>query len=912
MFKQQLVSQQEILHAIDNGATLLTGNNRLANNFINQYDQYQLSNKKSAWSSPDILPLNSWLVKNWEEAILQGVISSDEVLLSSEQEYQIWESIIKESPYGNGLLRISATAKLVYDAWKLLQNWNLSRDVDEYKFMDDAKAFNFWSTEFEKKCKEKHWIVSAQLASHDVYSKLFSHCNIVLLGFDELTPQINNLFQSIEKKSCSIKWLSIESTGEHATRLQCDDVRDEITSFCYWAKNQLESNSAAKIALVAPDIKSVRQVLLQTLGSVLIPSTTDPTHDSQNNKLLSLPWDISLGLPLAEYSIIKLAFQLFSIIHGKLSIETLSAILRSPHISGALNERNQRSLLDRQLREQGEPLISLATIKYHCGDKTKNYYCPRLFEIVSDIISLKKSCLKKLGSQVWVSWLNNYLLKTGWALGRALSSEEYQTVEAWKSLLQTFTSLQLVSSKMSLESAISCLHRLASDKIFQIQSKAAPIQILGLYESIGLSFDSLWVMNLHDEVWPTSPRPNPFIPLHIQKKFKLPHASWERELLIAKHITKRLENSANMVVFSYPAKSGTQELHVSPLIQEYGISTKQALDIHVSDTWAKLIQLSSKLSKLDKDVVSKVGLEKISGGSSIFKNQSLCPFRAFVENRLHTRPMRKPQLGLDAMKRGSLLHAVLEEFWKTITDQNLLKSTSSAQLELLINNSIEKAISAMATKSPDTFNDCFTNIEKQRLLQLMLSWLRLELERAPFKVVDLERELNININGVKAKIFIDRVDELDNGQQLLIDYKTGIVSPTDWFGDRPNDPQLPLYSVASGDNLSAVVFGQLKTGDVKFNGVVQQAELIPNLPPKRKGSLKEATEQWPQVLHDWQLVLESLATDFVNSHIEVNPKDGRATCKKLYCELSPICRIEELSVNNSTTERNVNDERNKV
>ncbi len=902
MFKQQLITQHELLNAIDNGATLLTGNNRLANSFIDKYDQYQLTKNKVAWCSPDIIPLNSWLAKNWEEAILQGIISSDEILLSSEQEHQLWESIIKESPYGNGLLRISATAKSVAEAWKLLQHWNLSREFDDYQFIDDTKAFNFWAAEFENKCKEQHWIVTAQLASQEIHLKLVNHCEFLLLGFDELTPQINQLFESLEKKSCTVKLLTQKNKGLSAVRLQCDDVRDEIESFSYWAKQLLESNASSKIALVVPDLKSVRPILLQSLEHILMPSRTIPSIELTNKELKSLPWDISLGLPLAEYSIIKLAFQLFSLIRGKPSIETVSGILRSPHISGAFEERNQRSLLDRRLREQGEPLVSLKTIKYYCGDESKKYNCPILFEIVSELISLKKSCLSIADNETWTLWLSNWLFKAGWGLGRTLSSDEYQTVEAWKTLLPTFTSLQLVSSKMSFEMAISCLHRLASDKVFQVQSKAAPIQILGLYESIGLNFDALWVMNLHDEIWPTSPRPNPFIPLYIQKKFKLPHASWERELLIAKQITKRLQNSAKSVVFSYPAKSGTQELHASPLICEYEITTKQSVGIKSTVTWINIIREKSILTELNNDVVAKVGLEKISGGSSIFKNQSLCPFRAFVENRLHARPMRKTQLGLDAMKRGSLLHAVLEQFWKKITDQRSLKSKSNEQLKLIINNCIDLAISEMAVKSPDTFSDCFTLIEKQRLLQLMLSWLALELERAPFKVVDLERELNININGVKAQLFIDRVDQLDNGHQLLIDYKTGLVSPNDWFGERPSDPQLPLYSVASGDNLSAVVFAQIKTGDVKFNGVVEQAELIPNLPPSRKGALKEATEQWPQVLNDWQSVLDSLANDFVNGHIEVDPKEGLVTCRKLYCELSPLCRINELSAKNNSVE----------
>jgi len=903
MHTEQLINQQTILDALEHGVTVLTGNNRLANALIEKYDAYNIANKKTAWSSPDIIPINSWLINNWEEAVLSGKIASDTILLSSEQEAQVWEAIIKQSPYGNGLLRISATAKSVADAWRLLQNWALSRDADDYKDSEDAKAFDYWSSEFEKRCAKEHWIVAAQLASQDFYTNLVKDTDIILLGFDELTPQLQNLVSAIKSSTsftAEIKWCRQEFNGELVSRLQCRDVRDEIETFAVWARQRLEENSLNRIGLVVPDISGIRAILLHTLERVLIPSNSASILSSDTSEtVITQPWDISMGVALSDYSLIKLAFQLLGIVHGKLTIEDVSSLLRSPHIAGANAELNQRALLDRQLRDLGEPFVSLKTLLFYCSKEDKKYNCPELTELVAALIELRKSCYNKADNKQWAEWFHQWLMAAGWGAGRTVSSEEYQTIEAWKSLLHSFTSLQTVSNKMSLDEAISSLHRLASDKIFQIQSKSAPIQILGVYESIGLNFDHLWVMNLHDEVWPVSPRPNPFIPLHSQKKFGLPHASWERELVIAKQITLRLKNSAHNVVFSYPEKNGIQECRPSPLILGYAKTTKQDLSIVTTVSWLTIIQQQSQLDELTDDSVVKVGLEKISGGSSIFKNQSLCPFRAFVENRLHAKPMREAKLGLDAMKRGSLLHGVLERFWKTITDQQQLITAEVDELEAIINTCINEAIEDMVQKSPDTFTDSFTKIEKQRLLQLTLKWLELEKQRAPFKVVGTEHELTININGVNAHLFIDRVDELQDGRQMVIDYKTGMVSPSDWFGERPNDPQLPLYSYAANreltiSSLSAVLFAQIKTGDVKFNGVVEQHDLVPNLPPNRKGDLKSATEHWPAVLTDWESVLHSLANDFVNSHIEVNPKKDTITCDKLYCELSALCRINEL------------------
>ncbi len=45
---------------------------------------------------------------------------------------------------------------------------------------------------------------------------------------------------------------------------------------------------------------------------------------------------------------------------------------------------------------------------------------------------------------------------------------------------------------------------------------------------------------------------------------------------------------------------------------------------------------------------------------------------------------------------------------------------------------------------------------------------------------------------------IDRIDEMPDGSLAVIDYKTSasVPSPSSWLGDRPSDPQLPLYALA--------------------------------------------------------------------------------------------------------------------
>ena len=198
----------------------------------------------------------------------------------------------------------------------------------------------------------------------------------------------------------------------------------------------------------------------------------------------------------------------------------------------------------------------------------------------------------------------------------------------------------------------------------------------------------------------------------------------------------------------------------------------------------------------------------------------------------------------------------------------------------------------MAAQNPKLFTPRFRDIESTRLKQLTMQWLQIEKQRAAFRVVDFEKEVRAEVNGINVHLWLDRIDELEDGRKLVIDYKTGSVNPSQWFGERPEEPQLPLYSMVEGEGICAVLFAQLKAAEMKFSGIVEEAGLIPGLPPTRKGPLQQATEQWPQVLEDWQHTINQLAEDFRQGRAEVDPKKPD-TCASSYCELSGLCRIDE-------------------
>ena len=102
------------------------------------------------------------------------------------------------------------------------------------------------------------------------------------------------------------------------------------------------------------------------------------------------------------------------------------------------------------------------------------------------------------------------------------------------------------------------------------------------------------------------------------------------------------------------------------------------------------------------------------------------------------------------------------------------------------------------------------------LEKLAREWLELERRRAPFQVSAIEEQRDLEVAGLQFQSRIDRMDKLADGGHVLIDYKSGrMLSPRQWEGPRPDDPQLPLYAVAAPEQLAAVVFAKVRTGEMR-------------------------------------------------------------------------------------------------
>lgn len=869
---------------------MLTPNRRLSAALHKFYQQFQLEQQHESWLTPQILPVTSWIHHLWNE-LTSNTFTPSPLLLNTSQEQLLWEKILLSTKENEQLIQLSETADLARSAWSLLLQWQVDLNHPLFNSSDDYTALHHWVREFQRLCAENHWIDMATLPNvimENIKSRVIVPPQAIMTyGFTEYSPQLNQLLKICEAAGSKVTHLQSLSESDDCKRISLLDNEHEIQTIARWAKSIHERHPTASIGCVIPSLDKIRDRVVQVFSEVFAAEDTY-TVDTQN-----CPFNISAGKSLSQYPIINTALQILSLHKKNISAEILSHILSTPFIGEAEIERVKRAHYDSQLRVNNKSNINLITISNPDNDHknlslTKT--CPQLAKRLRKYIAVVDENQQNQTHAEWAAQFSRMLTTLGWPGERSLSSEEYQIIESWLNLLNEFAILDQVSQPVNLYQALHMLQKMAGHMIFQPKSPEATIQVLGILEAAAMPFDHLWVAGMDDVTWPPQPRPNPFIPKRLQRDLRMPHATAERELTFCNIITRQFKQCAPQVIFSHADKSEELELQPSPLIRNLSRLTLQDLRFEEYISPVNKIFHSRQIEWIVDDKAPDVSAEeKIRGGVSVIRQQALCPFKSFSEWRLHAHELESPLPGLRAKDRGTVIHKSLELVWNQIKNHSTLISLDESALDTIIHASITEALK-LTPNSHSEFKQ-YISLEKQRLHHLISEWLRLEKERPPFKISTNEKTIQFTLGQLPLTIRIDRIDELEDGKKLIIDYKTGKNNEiSSWFSERPEEPQLPLYSLLDSTNTSGITFAQIHPGEHCFKGVSHYAMDVKGI--KLISEIKKTTAlSWGEQIEQWLKTLTQLSDDFYYGNARVDPKDPPQTCT--WCALKPLCRINE-------------------
>ena len=131
----------------------------------------------------------------------------------------------------------------------------------------------------------------------------------------------------------------------------------------------------------------------------------------------------------------------------------------------------------------------------------------------------------------------------------------------------------------------------------------------------------------------------------------------------------------------------------------------------------------------------------------------------------------------------------------------------------------------------------YLELEELRLTRLVTEWLDYESTRLALHVAETEADRTINLAGLTFDLRLDRIDRLNDGSLLVIDYKTGDVSPKSWDLPRPDDVQLPLYAGFALDReeeLGGLVFAKVRPA-------IRTSPATSAMPPQPSSPASKAT-----------------------------------------------------------------------
>jgi len=863
---------------------VLTANKRLAATLTERFDRF-MALTMACWEKPAILPLGVWLSARGSEL---GVGAS---MLSDVQERRLWEEIIEADIRRAGssaLLQVPATAETAAAAHKLLLQYRCEPGPETG--CDDVEAFRRWRGQCQSRCRQEQWHVQAQLSALVAEGvrkgSLSAPGRLTLAGFDLLPPDLQDLLDACREQGCEVLVLE-KVAGKAAVPaiLSAADPEDEARRCAVWARSLLEAHPGCRIGIVAPSLGEYLAPLRSSLEAELAPIQCFEFSGVH-------PAEFSLGEPLAGQGPVQMALALFGL-GNRVELAIAGWLLRSPFLGKALSEAGERALADFEIRRKGQSVIPLSRFGKLVRESGQ---APEFQKILKHLLVWGADCrLRRPG--LWSERMADLLEAVGWPGEGRLDSRTYQVVEKVSEVLQRLASLDLVSKPIGRQTAVALLRKMAQETEFQVEELPSTVQVIGMLEAGGQQFDALWLLGMHDGAFPAPARPNPFLPLRLQKELGMPHADASRELDFAWRTCQRLFASAGEVVVSWPSMIDGAECRPSPLL----VGLREAEPFGGASCDPRQVMLAAPLESWQDACGPGIpaGIP-FKGGTGILKDQALCPFRAFAHFRLLAEGLETPDIGLDPMSRGTLVHGVLEAFWTRNVDQERLLALTDADLKKELSLCAEQAVNDFEKRERHGLPKRQRAIEISRLQRVAATWLEHERRRGPFAVAATEQNRTITIGGLAIRTRIDRIDQLPNGQQLFIDYKTGRPDVANWLDERVTEPQLPVYCYdMPREQVGGVLFARVHCREKEsgFYGLLHPGNAWSEKWGRELERILTAHgwEDFSAILDHWQGALETLAKGFLAGRAEVDPVDIEQACR--FCDLLPFCRRLEYDLN---------------
>lgn len=843
---------------------VVTANRRLARTLSSVYADEQIAAGNTAWKSPPIFAWRDWLTVL---ATTAQHLPDTPMCINAQQSRLLWEQCLRED-LDDALINIGALAAQCWDTWVRLNEWNLSlAECQNAATGQDQRIFARAAGRYRDRLRNNGWCDVATLPRVLVGSAVAGEHlpeKIVLAGFDRLSPQASALIDAIVAAGAEKERITMTESPP-ATLLSFEHSDAELRAAGAWARDALETDPGLTVAIVVSKLEQNAARVLHLLQEGLVPGWqyAGAAHAGAV--------DISYGRRLSSYPAVHAALLALHWLHNDLTGNEVSLLLRTPFIG--VVPAFTRTRLEVQLREWPDRRWSrgrlLAAMRDSDDASDATDWLQRFAGLDDLLDDSQNGGSDGLSPSAWAKFFDTALRSLNWPGDEPLNSVDYQLENRWRELLNEFARLELICPSLSGKAAVTRLTTMAGDVIFQAESDAMLVSVLGPLEAAGLQFDRVWVTGVTESEWPPAGRPLALLSRQLQRQHGMPDADPDDTVRYAARVLQRLRGSASDCVFSYPQSHDDAEQLPSALVGD--LSTKAG----TFDPGWHAVKLIDALDvvEIDDRVPPVLPGESISGGAGTIVRQFSEPFAAFVHGRLDVRLLPTFTIGIAPSIRGRLIHDALFHLYAHKPAHRDICAWSDKQLQRRIDRAIDRALQPHE-RHADTLLRQLLQCERRRTAMLLRAVVNVDRERAGISIEALELALETQLGDLRLSMRVDRTDRVDDGGIVILDYKTGSARKF-LSNNEPADMQLVVYACAMDGPVAAL---GLFNVDAKAVGIDGAGPALAELP------------DWQDRLDGWKHEVFTAVAEIAAGDVSLNVRQASRDARPL----SPLSRIAEL------------------
>ena len=781
--------------------------------------------------------------------------------------------------------------KFYNSLYEIYQDFNIHLDKNNFAYQ--GKAYRYACENINK-------------------SKIKSSISLYFCGFNALSKTEEEIIKYLYKaNNAKIFWNSDEYYALNLVNEAGKFIREQkiesIKKIKWIEKDYLEINKKINIIGVSQKVgqaKSVGQILSNMSNEEIKNTAIVLCDETLLHPLLnSLPDNISkinitMGLPLKVTpsfsffdNLLRMHLNSYKLTKNNESSvfyhKDVITLLSHPYFNNFI--KTDSNVIIKELIKKNKVFISLNEIQYAINNQQDNESIKVLFSKWDN------------NPEIGINYILNFISTYKQKLLELLSSSEspfnykldleylfsfYKIFNRIKGYIKTYDAIINIKVLYKLFQQISY-----SNSVSFYGEPLEGLQIMGVLETRTLDFENTILLSINENILPKSKSYNSLIPYEVKKINNIP-SFIEKDSVFAYHFYRLIQKSKIVnLIYDCDSKSDTNEksrfvLQLENELIKYNKNT--IINYSYFSYNPDITTNENILIEKTPDVIDKINeISKKGFSPSAINTYISCKLKFYFKYIVKLDENDEISENVDAPTIGNIFHEVLNQIYSKYTNTNL-NST-----ELLKN--IPKIDSLLI----EAFNKYFPNgnyFEGKNLLTrkvtetLLSNFIKIESlniqEGSNIKILHLEQEFQKQLISQKLnktfiiKGIIDRID-LYNNTTRIIDYKTGIVTPstlkikeiTDLFNNSKYDKaiQLLIYKLLYSNYSSDVQSGIISFKNIKSYFM----------------ELKFEKENSFELFKEFEEQLINLIEDILTKDAPFSQTEDKTNCS--YCSFKNIC-----------------------